>query len=153
MHHGVSSKKIRISAAGALIEDFGYARTHELFHMMGSKELRKNNEVEWFEFSIDDDPTDGNYGGIGNLSEWSIMGRLVTYKHRRHRAHCHQRFNVSGQTTSWNAGEEIPKYACKYKYKCAIFTQPLDTHVCPCVFPVCYTSIHHYITEAAPPLL
>jgi len=57
-------KKIRISASGALIEDFDYARTHEMFHMMKSKELRENDQVEGFEFSIDDTPSDGNYAGI-----------------------------------------------------------------------------------------
>ena len=57
-------KKIRISAGGALIEDFDYARTHELFHMMQPKEIRENDQVEGFEFSIDDTLGDGNYAGI-----------------------------------------------------------------------------------------
>ena len=56
--------KIRISAGGALIEDFDYARTHEMFHMMKPKEIRENDQVEGFEFSIDDTLGDGNYAGI-----------------------------------------------------------------------------------------
>ena len=45
-------KKVRISAGGALIEDFDYARTHEMFHMMKSKELRENDEVKVLNFQL-----------------------------------------------------------------------------------------------------
>lgn len=72
-------KKIRISAGGALIEDFDYARTHEMFHMMKSKELRENDEVEGFEFSTDDEPSDENYAGIpGNGGKKTVCFSLLS---------------------------------------------------------------------------
>ena len=41
-------KKIRITCGGSLVEEFDYNRTHEMFHMMKSKELRENDTAEGF---------------------------------------------------------------------------------------------------------
>ena len=53
-------KRIRISAGGSLVEEFDYARTHEMFAMFKPADIRLNDSIEafnWVKGTIDELPT------------------------------------------------------------------------------------------------
>ena len=49
-------RRLRISANGALIEDFDYNRTHQMFEMLTSSHHRDNQAIEGFGYRSDSDP-------------------------------------------------------------------------------------------------
>jgi len=73
-------KKMRITAGGALVEDFDYNRTHELFHMMKPADIRENDTVEGFEYreGAIADPTTANMAGIKGGSKKTVCFSLLS---------------------------------------------------------------------------
>ena len=72
-------KRMRISCGGSLVEEFDYARTHQLFDMMKPMEVRHNDSIEafnWVQGTIAE--TTGSVPHIDNGKRKTVCFKLLS---------------------------------------------------------------------------
>jgi hypothetical protein len=73
-------RRLRVMCGGVVIEDFDYAKTHELYQTLKSKEQRDNDDIEGFGYRVvsNEDASASGYPGIAGNSHQTVCFKILS---------------------------------------------------------------------------